>query len=1007
MATLGAKTTVIESSDVAKATVAFKDADKSAIVITSKAAGEATITAKETADATDSATIKVVVASDGKITATVTKKIGEGQTPTPDPTPTPTPTPTPAGGDTVDTTVSFLTPITPGSATEASKEGFFAGTKKGDLDVTVSAVELQLYKKDTGWTPIAASSSSTKAGKAGDMMEGPDYISGQLETKGDAVANADATVLGEKGYEMGRVKLTVTAGAKPVNIKSLSGYFASGKAFTVGYVKVGEAAYTKIEYDDSAKLTKSSGSQTGFVAKNFAVGKAIAAGASADVYILLGKVADSAPSAGVTIEVAELVLTMAEDSALASIAATTTKSEYAVNEDFDASKITVTATYANGKTATVTGWTSNADTAFNKTTAGSYTITITYKEGEVTKTCELPVTVKAKALTSIAVKTNPTKTEYTQGDTALDLAGLVITLTYDDNTTDEVAYSDTTKDSFATSGFDSSAAAESQAITVTYGGKTTTFNVVIKAKVYFKSFVAGTDTGKTADSSDYETITSTDGLVTMGRSKYQLNEWSTRDYNAETGAGYTYTARVKVNKASGSDKGELTIKNVKIGDVLRFDGGNSGSGDRKMAITGADETVWTASASSFGSFYLTATAETVVLTSADNEFCIYGIHVVPAKVATTVVSEETTYSKPTVVLSAASVAKDTEVTVTTTVPQSVTKKTYSDGKIEEVKADVTAEITYTGATVANGKVDTSTPGTLTITASYKIGETTYTSDAVSLEVASGFTPATVNVTNNEATLGLVATEGNVSSSAPAVATAAISGENIVITSVAAGTATITAGNGTNSATIEVTVAASGAITHTVKKYSAFNPIILDWSVDTTKTDTTTFTKNVAATWKGVNVIALANNVTETSSGLSIANCRFDIGSTSSTATAASDTSVTGDIAFVDGYDIKVTITYTSALAEGKSSGALQVFLDNNTGSATKSVLGNDSKLANAGTVPSTETKTLVNTIDCSAIITAYAAKTGVSVNGHYIAIRADSGCVATVTAVKIEYVAKN
>ena len=630
---LGKVTDSLSSSDANKATAAY-NADKSKIVITSKAAGEATITAKETADATDSATIKVVVASDGKITATVTKKIGEN--------------PTPAGGDTVDTTVSFLTPITPGSATEASKEGFFAGTKKGDLDVTVSAVELQLYKKDTGWTPIAAGSSSTKAGKAGDMMEGPDYISGQLETKEDAVANADATVLGEKGYEMGRVKLTVTAGAKPVNIKSLSGYFASGKAFTVGYVKVGDAAYTKIEYDDSAKLTKSSGSQTGFVAKNFAVGKTIAAGASADVYILLGKVADSAPSAGVTVEVAELVLTMAEDSALASIAATTTKSEYAVNEDFDASKVTVTATYANGKTATVTGWTSNADTAFNKAAAGSYTITITYKEGEVTKTCELPVTVKVKALASIAVKTNPTKTEYTQGDTALDLAGLVITLTYDDNTTDEVAYSDTTKDRFATSGFDSSAAAESQAITVTYGGKTTTFNVVIKAKVYFKSFDAGTDTGKTADSSAYETITSKDGLVSMGRSKYQANEWSTRDYNAETGAGYKYTARVKVNKTSGSDKGELTIKNVKIGDVLRFDGGNSGSGDRKMTITGADETVWTASASSFGSFYLTATAETVVLTSADNEFSIYGIHVVPAE-RTTVGFEYVVSSLTTVV----------------------------------------------------------------------------------------------------------------------------------------------------------------------------------------------------------------------------------------------------------------------------------------------------------------------------------------------------------------------
>ena len=76
-ATLGVKTTVVESGDAAKATVAFKDDAKSAIVITSKAAGEVTIKAKENADASDYATIKAVIAADGKITATVTKKVGE------------------------------------------------------------------------------------------------------------------------------------------------------------------------------------------------------------------------------------------------------------------------------------------------------------------------------------------------------------------------------------------------------------------------------------------------------------------------------------------------------------------------------------------------------------------------------------------------------------------------------------------------------------------------------------------------------------------------------------------------------------------------------------------------------------------------------------------------------------------------------------------------------------------------------------------------------------------
>ncbi|MFC5449469.1 beta strand repeat-containing protein, partial [Paenibacillus aestuarii] len=78
-----------------------------------------------------------------------------------------------------------------------------------------------------------------------------------------------------------------------------------------------------------------------------------------------------------------------------------------------------------------------------------------------------------------------------------------------------------------------------------------------------------------------------------------------------------------------------------------------------------------------------------------------------------------------------------------------------------------------------------------------------------------FTEATNNsVANDAATLGLVGV-GTVTSSDPAVAKAEIgTGADtgkIVITSVAAGTATLTVTDGTNSATIAVTVAADGSI----------------------------------------------------------------------------------------------------------------------------------------------------------------------------------------------------
>ena len=82
-------------------------------------------------------------------------------------------------------------------------------------------------------------------------------------------------------------------------------------------------------------------------------------------------------------------------------------------------------------------------------------------------------------LDKIEIKTNPTKTQYTVGD-ELDATGLVITEKWTEGKKDvEVAYSEENKDKFAFSGFDSSAAVASQAITVTYQNKTATFNISV------------------------------------------------------------------------------------------------------------------------------------------------------------------------------------------------------------------------------------------------------------------------------------------------------------------------------------------------------------------------------------------------------------------------------------------------------------------------------------------------------------------------------------------------
>ena len=98
----------------------------------------------------------------------------------------------------------------------------------------------------------------------------------------------------------------------------------------------------------------------------------------------------------------------------------------------------------------------------------------------------------AKQLSSIAVKTNPTKISYMIGET-FDAAGLVITATYDDSSTEDVAYTGN-EDKFSFTGFNSASAAASQEITVTYGGKTTTFNVEILDVTLQTVTVSGTPT---------------------------------------------------------------------------------------------------------------------------------------------------------------------------------------------------------------------------------------------------------------------------------------------------------------------------------------------------------------------------------------------------------------------------------------------------------------------------------------------------------------------------------
>ena len=144
-----------------------------------------------------------------------------------------------------------------------------------------------------------------------------------------------------------------------------------------------------------------------------------------------------------------------------------TKDAYYVGEQLNTAGLVVKVTKNNGTTEDIT--TGFTVSGFDSSAAvESQTITVTY-EG---KTATFTVSIIAIVATRITIKTNPTKTVYLTGE-QLDTTGLVITVTKNNGTTEDITTG------FTVSGFDSSAAAESQTITVTYQGQTATFTVKI------------------------------------------------------------------------------------------------------------------------------------------------------------------------------------------------------------------------------------------------------------------------------------------------------------------------------------------------------------------------------------------------------------------------------------------------------------------------------------------------------------------------------------------------
>ncbi len=150
------------------------------------------------------------------------------------------------------------------------------------------------------------------------------------------------------------------------------------------------------------------------------------------------------------------------------------KTTYTEGQNFDKSGMIITATYDNGTTKEVTTYTI---TDGNNLTVEKTNVTISYTENGVTKTVTQAVTVNQKVLSSIRVSTVPSKTTYIEGQN-FDSAGMKITASYNNNTSQEVT------DYTITDGSNLTVGKTNVTISYTENGvtKTTTQDIIVSEK---------------------------------------------------------------------------------------------------------------------------------------------------------------------------------------------------------------------------------------------------------------------------------------------------------------------------------------------------------------------------------------------------------------------------------------------------------------------------------------------------------------------------------------------
>ena len=207
---------------------------------------------------------------------------------------------------------------------------------------------------------------------------------------------------------------------------------------------------------------------------------------------------------GTRVSISNIQVYAYEDKTLSSISVTDNSGKtWHAGDTVVASDLQVVASYSNGDSATITDGTGVTITSGATLSQGSNTVAVSYTDTFGTATGSVSITAAAAiSLSSITITTAPSKTTYNEGET-FSSAGMVVTATYSDSSTDNVTASCTFSPSGALTTSD-----DEITVSYTYKGvtKTATQSITVN-EVTEVTFTAGTDLGSTTGNNSPDSMT--------------------------------------------------------------------------------------------------------------------------------------------------------------------------------------------------------------------------------------------------------------------------------------------------------------------------------------------------------------------------------------------------------------------------------------------------------------------------------------------------------------------